>query len=464
MQCSTSFSFTFRPATLSVLVGLLLLVAGCGDAIVGASCAEGFGQQGGRCVRLLDDGGFPPGDGGLDASADASLDGGDGSVDPDGGFDASIDGDVPDGCNPLPGGGCSADGGTDSAVDSSVDASTDASADAGMDASLDASMDASTDATMDADMDADMDAAMDAGPDSDICGLGELLCNGVCINPLTNRANCGDCGIVCDSSPANFQYCSLGMCTNACAAGLTLCGGECVDTTSDANHCGGCGGDCPSGICEMSMCQGAKPGHIVLIGYDYLNYTSQRPDMGRLLSNAVHISMDAPDVLVYEGSAAPGSIGKADQAISDFHTGWNRMVAATAAEVPLKLADHDVFLVYAQRMSSTDGELDQLGADWAAALAQFIRRGRIVVILDGAGGNTHRILNATGFFDVTASLPESGALDVVAAGDQVAASLNLMFSSFNNTVSFTTTESTEVVRATDTGMPVVLHKVFIPPE
>ena len=140
----------------------------------------------------------------------------------------------------------------------------------------------------------------DAGTE---CVLPRLVCdNNVCVDPNTDRMNCGGCNHVCQANalctangssascvpcPGNQVACgasgaafctdtttdrnNCGACGSACGAGLvckngqcacplTTCGSACVDTTTDVNNCGGCGTICPNGgphegaVCTQSHC------------------------------------------------------------------------------------------------------------------------------------------------------------------------------------------------------------------
>jgi hypothetical protein len=135
------------------------------------------------------------------------------------------------------------------------------------------------------------------------CVLPNIECNGgVCVDPTSDRLNCGGCGnsckanelcanngsgagcvacptlqIACGTSGAAFctdttsdsrncggcgVSCSTGLvCQNStCACPLTTCNSACVDTTTDVNNCGGCNVVCPSGgphegaVCTQSHC------------------------------------------------------------------------------------------------------------------------------------------------------------------------------------------------------------------
>ncbi len=88
-------------------------------------------------------------------------------------------------------------------------------------------------------------------------------CGYSCLNPSTDPANCGNCGIVCGPG----TVCERGQCLPAVACGPTdnnlpcladggaaglCCYGGCVDAESDPGNCGGCGVTCPS----TSACNG----------------------------------------------------------------------------------------------------------------------------------------------------------------------------------------------------------------
>jgi hypothetical protein len=85
------------------------------------------------------------------------------------------------------------------------------------------------------------------------CAEGLSFCNGVCVNRLTDPANCGLCGNVC----APGQICFGGQCAtdHRCEAGLTSCNGVCVDLLIDPANCGVCGNVCAAGeICFGGLC------------------------------------------------------------------------------------------------------------------------------------------------------------------------------------------------------------------
>lgn len=154
-----------------------------------------------------------------------------------------------------------------------------------------------SDAGLDSGSDLDDEASDDCHPGEDACGGGEVacgdglnLCDGICVDSVTDGLNCGSCGNVCQagsscvaglcacqddrtscggtcvntgSSAANCgtcgvtcgdQVCSGGMCTDSCGLGETQCGQDCVDTTTDEENCGACGALCVGGTCTGSEC------------------------------------------------------------------------------------------------------------------------------------------------------------------------------------------------------------------
>ena len=94
---------------------------------------------------------------------------------------------------------------------------------------------------------------------TDCAAQGLTDCNGICVDIMTDAANCGACGAVCGTG----EECGGGFCSPAaqsqaadCSAqGLTDCGGTCIDIANDPNNCGGCGLVCPQGdSCSAGVC------------------------------------------------------------------------------------------------------------------------------------------------------------------------------------------------------------------
>lgn len=123
----------------------------------------------------------------------------------------------------------------------------------------------------DSDTATDVETATDADP---ACGVDEIACDGVCVDPFDDAEHCGGCGRACveqtdcfegecarpcvDGCDEHTQYCEGEVC--ACREGWTSCSGECVDLRTDFFHCGQCfascdeGQACGAGICRSPDC------------------------------------------------------------------------------------------------------------------------------------------------------------------------------------------------------------------
>ena len=320
------------------------------------------------------------------------------------------------------------------------------------------------------------DSGFDAGPPRDLgpdldfdggyhmppCELGEIRCGGLCVPATHDARHCGSCTNVC----APGQFCAAGACQTSCASPLTNCGGECIDTATDARNCMTCGNACTSGICLDSMCSIGRVGHIVLIGHDYNNTIGAQD---KELGNAVLIATPRPvRLLTFAGAARPGAVANADHAIDTAAAAASvtitRASAITVDEVPLRLASADVFLVYAQH-DAIDPDLTGEGTSWSAALAGFLARGGIVIVLDDdspVNQGTWQILTSAGLLNNTSRTVISGTdVHVVAAGDQVALGVPTTYRAQTSTVRF---DSTDAVIVVDDGAahPVVVHRTISP--
>ncbi len=109
---------------------------------------------------------------------------------------------------------------------------------------------------------------------SNVCGVDSICCNGSCHNIMTNRENCGACGVVCDGS----LQCVNGVC--GCPAGMVDCALTCVDAQNDTANCGGCGVICANGqSCIAGACQ--CPAGLTLCGNSCVNLLQDRRNCGQ---------------------------------------------------------------------------------------------------------------------------------------------------------------------------------------
>lgn len=92
------------------------------------------------------------------------------------------------------------------------------------------------------------------------CPAGQMECNGICIDPLSNRTYCGasgDCqGVNRGRTCVGQELCSAGSCLLTCTAGRLNCGGSCIDPNTDRTRCGATG-DC-QGANAGRTCVGAQ--------------------------------------------------------------------------------------------------------------------------------------------------------------------------------------------------------------
>jgi len=213
-----------------------------------------------------------------------------------------------------------------------------------------------------------------------------------------------------------------------------------------------------------SACETATGGHLVVIGHDYRN---ARRDMNRLVGNSVFLAPGSPvRVLVYEGSSRRSSLTGIDRAVDQVAgaTGrtWTRSVASLG-EVPLMLADSDVFVIPSQQ-DAPDAELIKAGEQWARALLSFLTRGGVVVLMDGGSmtnAGTWQILDTAGLFSATGVVDVSlSTLSVDARTDGVALGMPATYRGERSTVRFLTSEGTVVVSHPEG--PVVIHRLVVP--
>jgi hypothetical protein len=90
-------------------------------------------------------------------------------------------------------------------------------------------------------------------PIPNVCPQGFTLCDGICVDLLTDELNCGRCGVVCGVT----ERCQFGQC---CGVDEVLCGNVCTNLLSDEFNCGTCGFQCPPGTeCVLGVCSAFPP-------------------------------------------------------------------------------------------------------------------------------------------------------------------------------------------------------------
>lgn len=113
--------------------------------------------------------------------------------------------------------------------------------------------------------DADVDAGSpEAGSPEAGCTLGSILCDGICVDPLTNNSNCGACDLQCPED----MHCAFGECILCSGGGLQMCNGKCSFLLADPLNCGACGAECPSSTpyCDDGQCSSCLNGEMYCDG------------------------------------------------------------------------------------------------------------------------------------------------------------------------------------------------------
>ena len=98
----------------------------------------------------------------------------------------------------------------------------------------------------------------------------------------TDVTNCGHCGTICQSPPANAErVCIAGTCGFSCIAPFTRCGQTCADLWSDHDNCGACGAVCLFGAtCEAGACELTCPAPLTKCGQTCVNLSSDHDNCG----------------------------------------------------------------------------------------------------------------------------------------------------------------------------------------
>lgn len=449
-----------RRATIALsLLGLLSLL-GCGSPLVGLECREGFVRCGTSCVDLRSDeahcGACAAQCGVAEQCIESSC--------------------VPERQLPDAGGPDTGDGGMDGSTPNDGGPNIDANLgnESGLDAQTDGQGSGADSAAGDDASTVPPQPPLCTGPGSPtdcICGFGQLRCDLSCIDPNTDRENCGGCDVACTSE----EYCAAGVCAPRCELPLILCADTCVDVRSNDQFCGRCDRSCldqAGSACIDGDCVGRAVGHVVLIGHDM---SAVRTPMQTLVGNAVFLPRASPvRVLMFDASTTAPSKAGVTTAIDVMSQSLGRsyvLTTAMAELVGLQLSTADVFVINVQQ-GATDMALQALGTAWSAALDGFLFRGGMIVLLDAGGSNmgTHQILTAAGLLDPDAArvaLTGRPQLTLVTPSDAIGAGVPTVYQSEGESAGFEldATEGIDVVADPSTldlgnaPIPVVFHIV-----
>ncbi len=262
-----------------------------------------------------------------------------------------------------------------------------------------------------------------------------------------------------------------------CPQGQIVCNAVCVDPMTDPFNCGGCGNVCQSLLCSAGKCQGSVAGHAVVIGHDFAGAYSAA--QAKVLGNAATLPPgNTIQVRSYEQYAAPNAVNAVKSVITAAAQAQNRTVTYTTASQPSDVSsamtnqNTDVLVVYDQSKAPAS-TLAGIGAGWASALATFEQSGGVVIVLDGQGGQDPQmpaLIKSAQILDVSSDTVVQSGTPLLVAAPQDAVGLGVLspYGAGKHTVHFACNEPnanmvTYVVEdpSGDAGasQPVVVHKV-----
>lgn len=267
---------------------------------------------------------------------------------------------------------------------------------------------------------------------SDPCASGYHLDTGACMQDQKTHGSIDptgtmqgpDASVVVIHPPgdgATVGPQDAGVDAMVCALPTTKCGDQCVDLSDDPYNCGHCGRTCSSGICAASTCIGDLPGHIVVIGHDYV---ASDPAMDRVIANGVSLSVaggfsgSVARVGWWRGTATQeAGIAAVGRGLAQ--TGHTSQASAVTTIDAASLANLDAIVVEPQ---VGDGDAaEAAGAAAAADLATYLGASHTVVVMETTSGVSYRWLHGAGLVDLTAPIDASASqVTVVAPGDVVA--------------------------------------------
>jgi Stigma-specific protein, Stig1 len=200
-----------------------------------------------------------------------------------------------------------------------------------------------------------------------------------------------------------------------CTMPTTLCRGLCVDTSTDPDNCGACDHVCATGVCALGACTGAVRGQVVAIGHDY---RSHHAAMARVLGNSTALGVHGDvGIARLRGTADTAAIAGTSTAISSsmavLGRAWHN-VTLPATGAPLLGTGIDVLVVDAQLGDGAVAEA--LGTSWRTSLTNFLTRGGVIIVLEGANGVSYRFALGANLYTIAAPIDATGQLAVVSDG------------------------------------------------
>jgi len=244
-----------------------------------------------------------------------------------------------------------------------------------------------------------------------------------------------------------------------CPLPTTMCSGQCVDLSDDPYNCGHCGRTCSSGICAAGTCIGDLPGHIVVIGHDYV---ASDPAMDRVIANGVTLSVASTSTAAaarvgwWRGTAAHDD-GVPAVARGLAQTGHTAQAITVATIDTSSLENLDAIVIEPQ---VGDGDAaEAAGASAAASLATYLAASHTVVVMETTGGVSYRWLHGAGLLDLTPPVDASASqVTVVSAGDAIATGVVSPYLAKAGSVGYA--GATHAVVTDTSGDAVVIHATY----
>lgn len=231
-----------------------------------------------------------------------------------------------------------------------------------------------------------------------------------------------------------------------CVLPEAQCDDGCKNLQIDPDNCGACAHVCSSGLCTTGHCVGEPYGHIVAIGHDYANY---HPSMARVLGNAASLGLSYDVGVAWWPQGTHAAVGNAlSAALGSMGRPWHvQAIPAT----PSSLNSVDVLIIDGVTTAAS-------GLAWAPSLDAFVRRGGVVIVVEGVGGTGHTFAAAANLFTTGTPVDVTNQQMVISsATDSIAAQVIAPYLGEGSSVSFPGTTSSVIT--TTSGATVVFHLV-----